>query len=335
MNPHFSTLVTNLRNTVFDAIQYTEAKKAMLIFDEQSDLSKLLTEGYREVLPNAELVNFDTTTPGAIRTAIDALPPRSLVVLIQSSSFRLNEFRFRLELFNRSLAVIEHPHLGRMPESEYEVYIDALAYDKTYYHSVGPALKTKIDSAKKITVSCDGTTLSYEGPFESAKLNIGDYTEMKNTGGQFPIGEVFTEPADLAKVNGQVKIYAFGDREFHVIFPDTPILLTIENGIIVKTENAPDEFISIIDQIREDEVLTLRELGFGMNRAMTRTRFLTDIGSYERMCGIHLSLGGKHTIYAKAGFPKRSSKYHVDVFVDVASVEIDGETAFKNGAYTL
>lgn len=328
-------LEDNLRDTVFLAIKHTPEREALIVFDTRCKLSRILTEGYRVILPEAKFVDFDASTPDEIRQTIDALPPRSLVVLIQSSSFRLNEFRFRLELFNRSLAVIEHPHLGRMPESEHEVYIDALAYDKTYYHSVGPALKTKIDSAKKITVSCDGTTLSYEGPFESAKLNIGDYTEMKNTGGQFPIGEVFTEPADLAKVNGQVKIYAFGDREFHVIFPDTPILLTIENGIIVKTENAPDEFISIIDQIREDEVLTLRELGFGMNRAMTRTRFLTDIGSYERMCGIHLSLGGKHTIYAKAGFPKRSSKYHVDVFVDVTSVEIDGETVFKDGAYVL
>ena len=42
--------------------------------------------------------------------------------------------------------------------------------------------------------------------FESAKLNVGDYSEMQNIGGQFPIGEVFTEARDLEAVNGRVRI---------------------------------------------------------------------------------------------------------------------------------
>ena len=335
MHPLFETLKQNLSDTVSHAIRHNAAARALLIFDEQSDLARLLTQGYQAALPNAELLNFDATTPAEIRQTIDTLAPGDLVVLIQSTSFRLNEFRFRLELFNRKLAVIEHPHLGRMPESEHEIYIDALAYDRDYYHSVGPAIKAHIDVAKTVAVHCEGTTLSYTGPFEPAKLNIGDYREMKNTGGQFPIGEVFTELQDLANVNGKVKVFGFGDRDFHVVFPEVPITLTIEAGMITHVENAPDEFLSILDQIRTDETLIIRELGFGMNRAMTRHRFLTDIGSYERMCGIHLSLGGKHTIYAKAGFPKRSSMYHVDVFVDVTSVEIDGKTVFKNGGYTV
>lgn len=335
MHPLFETLKRNLTDTITQAIRHNAGARALLIFDEQSDLARLLTEGYQAALPNAELLNFDTTTPAAIRQTIDTLAPGDLVILIQSTSFRLNEFRFRLELFNRKLAVIEHPHLGRMPESEHEIYTDALAYDHDYYHSVGPAIKARIDTAKAVAVHCEGATLSYTGPFEPAKLNIGDYREMKNTGGQFPIGEVFTELKDLTQVNGQVKVFGFGDRDFHVVFPEVPINLTIEAGMITHVENAPDEFLSILDQIRTDETLIIRELGFGMNRAMTRHRFLTDIGSYERMCGIHLSLGGKHTIYAKAGFPKRSSMYHVDVFVDVTSVEIDGKTVFENGAYLV
>jgi len=93
--------------------------------------------------------------------------------------------------------------------------------------------------------------------------------------------------------------------------------------------------VNVLDQIKADEEVWVRELGFGMNRALTRTQRLMDIGSYERMCGIHLSLGQKHTIYAKPGMPKRSSKYHVDVFVAVEKVVIDDVVVYENGFYTV
>ncbi len=328
-------LETNLRNTVFDAIEYTPERRALVIFDTQSELAKMVTDGYRAVLPQANFLDFDQSTPEHIRETINALAPKDLVVLVQSSSFRLNEFRFRLELFRHELAVIEHPHLGRMPQAEHEIYIDALAYDKTYYRTLGPKMKSLIDKANQIMVECEGTRLEYNGQFEEAKMNIGDYSTLKNIGGQFPIGEVFTEPKSLDSVNGTVNIFAYADREFKVIFPTIPITLTIEKGIITNVENATPDFQSIIDQIASDEVLSVRELGFGMNAAMSRTRYLTDIGSYERMKGIHLSLGAKHTMYAKEGFPKRSSKYHVDVFADVTKVEIDGEVVFEGWEYLV
>ena len=61
-----------------------------------------------------------------------------------------------------------------------------------------------IDHARSATVESDECVLRYESSFEDTKLNIGDYTSMKNVGGQFPFGEVFTEPIDLEGVNGEV-----------------------------------------------------------------------------------------------------------------------------------
>lgn len=324
----------NLRDIITKAFRIDLDHPSMLVFDEHSPLSTRLAAAYREVLTNAMVINFDETTPDAVRAAIDTLAPGSLVVLVQSGSFRLNEFRFRLELFNRSLAVIEHPHLGRMPEEEHETYLDSLAYDEQYYHTVGPWLQGKINAATQIIVSCEGTELVYDGPFESAKLNTGDYTGMKNIGGMFPIGEVFTEATEFSRVNGFVKLFAYADADFHVIVPPEPVLVRIENGILVEAINPPDSFTAVLDQIRADEQAWVRELGFGLNRALTKDRRLTDIGSYERMCGIHLSLGQKHSVYTKEGFPKRSSKYHVDVFADVTTVTIDGEVVYKDGQYT-
>lgn len=325
----------NLRDTAENAIGHTPSASALVVFDRQSPLARVLEDGYREALQSATFIDFDETTPDAVRAAIDALSPGDLVVLVQSTSFRLNEFRFRLELFARSLAVVEHPHLGRMAENEIDTYIDALAYDPAYYRTVGPKLKSMIDNAKRIVVSCDGAELVYDSACESAKLNIGDYTGMKNTGGQFPIGEVFTEPVDFSRVNGTVKLFAFGDANFHVTVPSEPVTVVIKNGVIIDAPGAPESFTKVLDQIRADEELWVRELGFGMNRALTKTTRLTDIGSYERMCGIHLSIGQKHTIYPKPGMPKRSSKYHVDVFVDVTHVTIDGAVVYADGTYTV
>lgn len=335
MNPLLTSLVANLRDTVTLAIEHAPPKRALIVYDEDSSLARLVTDGYRCVLPDAGFVDFNQTTPDSARAMMDACSPGDLVVLIQSTSFRLNDFRFRLELFNRSLAVIEHPHLGRMVGAQQEeIYVDALAYDTAYYRGVGSRLKSLIDGAKRIVVSCEGTELVYDGPFESSKLNTGDYAGMKNVGGQFPIGEVFTEPVDLSRVNGTVKIFAFADEAFSVVTPDLPMTATIQNGILVDVEDGTPTFDAVLDRIRTTESLTVRELGFGMNRAMTRHRILTDIGSYERMCGIHLSLGAKHTIFAKPGFPKRTSRYHVDVFADVTSVAIDGDVVFANGSYS-
>ncbi len=57
---------------------------------------------------------------------------------------------------------------------------------------------------------------------------------------------------------------------------------------------------------------------------------MSDIGAYERMCGIHISLGAKHAIYNKPGLKRKEGKYHVDMFVDVTRVTVDGAILFTN-----
>lgn len=332
MYPNLQQNVTDIVRIVFS--QGADAR-ALIVFDEDSPLSKSLAEAYQLALPKADVLNFHETSADAIRAVIDTLEPGQLVILIQSTNFRLNEFRFRLELFNRNLAVIEHPHLGRMLGEEEQIYVDTLAYDPSYYRVVGPELKKCIDKASRIVVTGNGTELVYESACEPAKINIGDYSTLKNVGGQFPIGEVFTEPTDLTKVNGTANLHAFGDKQFRVISPEEPIRVRIEAGKIVEVFNPTPSFQEVIDQIKEEEELWVRELGFGMNRALTPSRRLIDVGSYERMCGIHVSLGEKHPIYKKPGFSRRGGHFHVDVFVETVRVTIDGETVFENGAYTV
>lgn len=327
----------NLTDTLRDAFLHNNTHTALVIYDLNSPLSVLLTDAYREALPNAVFINFHESDKDEIMSQIEALKSGDLVALIQSTNFRLSAFRIRIELFKKKIKVIEHPHLARMPkDDEVKLYVDALAYDKAYYHHTGHTLKEMLAVASGAVLHCGDEKLVYQDGFEAPKINIGDYTEMKNTGGQFPLGEVFTEVKEFKNLNGKTKIMAFGDVNYRVNIPPQPITVTIENSQLVKTENTTAEFEAVLNLIREEEgVVWVRELGLGLNRAFAKDRFVSDMGTYERMCGIHLSLGAKHGIYVKEGMKRNSGKFHIDVMLDTTSFSIDDSVVFKDEKWLL
>lgn len=330
------TAEKHLRDILSIAIEHAHPESAVVVFDTRCALAVALTAAYHRCLPHARFIDFDAVSPAFILAAFEPLIAADLVVLIQSTNFRLEAFRIRVELFKRALKVVEHPHLGRMPGDESLHYIDSLAYDPGYFRGVGNALKTRIDRAPGGVVDSGGERLVFGCPFEPAKLNVGDYSEMKNIGGQFPIGEVFTEAQDLEAVNGRVRIAVFGDTTFSVNKPDQPITLVIEKGRVVAALDTTAEFEKVLANIRADEgEIWVRELGFGMNRAFTKDRMVSDIGTYERMCGIHLSLGAKHGVYTKPNIRRADARHHVDVFAVTESVMLDDEIVYRDGTWQV
>ncbi len=339
MNPAFpprlsATAERNLKDILLHAVCHSGGRAAVVVYDSGCALAVLLSRAYRACLPEARFVAFDETSPDAVLEALKPLEAGDLVVLVQSTSFRLEAFRLRVDLFVRGLKVIEHPHLTGMEGAEAEAYVDSLAYEPGYYRGVGNALKARIDRASRGVVESGGESLVFESGFESAKLNVGDYSEMKNVGGQFPIGEVFTEARNLEAVSGRVRIFAFGDSAFQVKVPAEPITLAIEKGRVTAAEGSTAEFEAVLAAIRADETeVWVRELGFGLNRAFTRNRTVRAIGAYERMCGVHLSLGAKHAIYKKPAFTRSQARHHVDVFAITESVLLDGDVVYADGAW--
>lgn len=324
----------HLRDILTLAIEHKQA--AVVVSDDQSELAIMLTAAYRRCLPDARFIDFNSVEPDVVRAELERLSPGDLVVLIQSTSFRLDAFRLRVELFKRSLKVIEHPHLGRMPGDEALRYIDSLAYDPNYVRRVGNALKARFDQAKVGIIDSGGEQLVFSSGFEPAKLNVGDYSQMHNVGGQFPIGEVFTESKDLEALNGRVRISLFGDTSFTVNRPDKPITLVIERGLVTDAIDSTPEFDRVLSKIREDEgKIWVRELGLGLNRAFTQDRTVRDIGTYERMCGVHLSLGEKHGSYNKPQIRKSAAKYHVDIFPYTDTVSLDDQIVYQDGAWQV
>jgi leucyl aminopeptidase (aminopeptidase T) len=157
---------------------------------------------------------------------------------------------------------------------------------------------------------------------------------MKNVGGTFPIGEVFTEPKDLSQVNGDLMIFAFAEMN-HQVREFEPFRVRIENGMLSVPGDAPASFHEILEMIRGQEQVMIREFGLGLNRAMGKGRPVSDITAFERMSGLHLSIGAKHAIYKKPGLPAKKMRYHVDVFADIREITIDGEVIYANGAFQV
>lgn len=327
----------NLTDILRDVFLQDDKSTALVIYDLNSPLSKVLTEAYRIALPHAVFINFDEADSEMTMSQLEALKSGDFVALVQSKSFRLSAFRIRIELFKKSIKVAEHPHLGRMSkEDEVKHYVNALAYDKAYFHHTGHTLQNMLNLASGGVVHSANEKLIYRGGFEQAKLNIGDYSKMNNVGGQFPIGEVFTESKELTSLNGRTNIIAFGDINYNVNIPPHPITIVIEKGQLVSTENTTEEFEAMLDLIKaEEEVVWVRELGLGLNRAFSKERYVSDMGTFERMCGLHLSLGAKHGIYGKEGFKRNSGKFHIDVMIDTTSFTLDDTVVFNGERWVV
>ena len=327
--------ITNINDIVTIAIQHAVPHRALVVYDTEDELARILTEAYRKVLPDAEFIDFGTVTRMEIIKAFDSLSPRDLVVLIQSNDFRLNEFRIRIQLFQRKLKVIDHLHLFRNTPDSWETYINALAYDPDWYRGTGKRLKARLELVKELRIVSRDSELCVTGGVEIPKPNLGDYTGMENIGGTFPIGEVFTEARDLSLMNGSIMVYAFADADFNIGMHE-PFRIDIKDGLIVGWgENTPESFIKIVEQVKTNERALIREIGFGMNRAITREHYLKDITAFERILGMHFSLGEKHTVYKKQGITADKTRFHVDLFPVVTHVYADNELIFEDGTYRV
>ncbi len=327
--------IQNIKDILTHAIEHTDDHKVLVVYDTVDPLARILTHAYRQVLPDAYFLDFDAHTKEEILAAFNALEPRDLVVLIQSNDFRLNEFRIRIQLFQRKLKVIDHLHLFRSTPDLWETYINALAYDIDWYRGTGHRLKDILTTVETLRVLGEGTELIIEGGLEVPKPNLGDYTGMENIGGTFPIGEVFTEAKDLSRVNGSLMVYAFADTTFNIAM-HTPFRIDIVDGIVVSWDkDAPQAFSDVIEQVKTNERPLIREVGFGLNRAITREHYLKDITAFERTLGLHFSLGEKHTVYKKQGITADKTRFHVDLFPLVHTVYADNTIIFENQVYLV
>lgn len=310
--------------------------KVILVYDLDCDLTKYIFYWYEKTLlnhPNAELINIYDIDKSDLKTKLLSLQKNDMVILLQSRNFRLEEFRIRMSLQHINVWCLEHTHLIYMKENEAETYLNAISYKSDIYEKVSNNLKNLFDNWNSLEIySQNWSVLKALWWFEDMKKNIWVY-ELENRYWTLPMWENFTEIKDFSLLNWEIFIKAYPWFDFQVNFC-TPFKITIEKSIITKIENAPDDFMQIIDKIKESEwEVMIRELWFWLNTAISFQNPLSDINSFERMSWLHFSLWKKHNIYRKKLHKDVVQRYHIDIFPEVEKVFIDKNLIFENGEY--
>ncbi len=311
----------------------------LLIHDSNSPLAKVLSEAYRGVIADYphQTINFEEVGEEAVINAITTLPAHSLVILVQSTSFRMTKHRLRADLFRAGHQVVEHARLAYNKDEQIENYVNSLRYDTPYYIKATTVLEQLLLKNNFLRVeSGEGKILEIHSSFEKPLKNTGDFSQTEIVSAGFPIGEIFTEARELDKVNGEVVVFGFPGKD-HLTHFTQPFVVKIENGCVTG-HSGPQEFEDILEMIKEEEVnhtVQVREIGFGLNRQLGFNNRLDEPTAFERFAGMHFSLGLKHAMYGKKLGRKVFQKYHIDIFCLVKRVVIGDMEVFRDGKYTV
>jgi hypothetical protein len=270
-----------------------------------------------------------------LKNELTSLPAWSIVILVQSTNFRLSTFRIRLELFHLGIHVVEFNHLAYILDTEFDTFADSLVCRTSEYVRIQNIFTWLMWAARSTRIqSVNGDILTF-WPVEKVRGNTGDYSQSENKGWTFPIGELFTEAIDLSDLNGKCLIESFPREDFSVEHC-TPFELVIQNGRVLPDENFPAPFAKLYNWIVQFEwEVMVRELWMGLNPAITTKTSLSDINFYERKTGIHLSLWKKHGIYGKKLPKTEIQRFHIDIFIAVDSVFVDENQVFENGKWIV
>lgn len=311
----------------------------VVVYDDDCELTKNIWEAYKINLlwnDNSEIILFSNISAENLKEKLMNLPEFSTVVLVQSRDFRLDNFRIRLNLHNKWVWCLEHNHLIYLKEGESDNYIDALGYRGYEYNRLSHKFKLISDTAHTATIICHNwDTLEISGGFEDMKQNIWEYWSRR--GSTLPLWENFTEAREFDNVSGKLSVTCYPDSDMNIHFCE-PFTIEINKSLITcDDEKCPEVFRAFLDKIAssEDWVVMMRELGFGLNPAISNETSLNDVNAFERKAGFHISMGKKHGIFRKKLHKKIMQRYHIDVFPDIKQIYFDKILIFEKGMYVI
>ena len=150
-------LIQNCKDIIEKDFKWKAPEKILILYDEDTGLSRLLKCGYEEgakaLGATLETVLFTLDDAENIVTKIKTqYHPSDLIILVQSTSFRVSAYRWRNLLCEQGLKVVEHSHLSKVKEDEYQTYIDSLNYDFSLQEKKCRALTHYLQKAAQIKI---------------------------------------------------------------------------------------------------------------------------------------------------------------------------------------
>ncbi len=329
-------LEQHVQDIIFKNYKISADTFVLLVYDTKCLLTRMLREVYSRVIEGFahEEIDFYTIAEDVFISKLEGLPAHSLVILVESGSFRTTKHRLRRDLVGWGHDVIEHTRLDHNKDSEIGNYIGALRYDTPYYVTMCTKINGLLQQKAMIVLdSGNGLRLTVDSEYEKPILNTGNFSDVAVKSGGFPIGEIFTEAKDLAAMSGDVVVFGFPGMDHLTHFVE-PFVVRIEKGKLV-SHMGPAGFQEMISMIQQDEPgdVQIREIGFGLNRGLGFDKRITEPTGFERFAGMHFSLGLKHDMYRKKMSRKIFQKYHVDIFCLVSRVTIGDVVVFEKGEY--
>jgi len=79
----------NLNDILMLVVNHMAPRRAVVVFDLACELAQTLTQAYKRCLPEAQFIDFSKNTPEAVLAVFADLVASDLVILVQSTNFRL------------------------------------------------------------------------------------------------------------------------------------------------------------------------------------------------------------------------------------------------------
>ena len=91
MVSQFPPLYQHLRNIITQNVKLQPQNRVLLIYDQDSELSRCLAQTYAKVIESYshDIILFDPAKAEELKDTLFALQPRDCVILVQTTNFRL------------------------------------------------------------------------------------------------------------------------------------------------------------------------------------------------------------------------------------------------------
>ncbi len=161
--------------------------------------------------------------------------------------------------------------LGDVKPDHFDLFLEAMNVNYSRMKKKGLAIKKIWDKANEIRIKTEaGTDVTFDVTGMEAIANIGEYHEL-GKGGNMPAGEVYIPPKGLEGVNGKVVIDGSIKTEEGAVLLESPVIIYIEKGRVMKLEGNQAHLLEQTFQKFEDRakyperVRLVGELGIGIN----------------------------------------------------------------------
>ncbi|WP_434630691.1 aminopeptidase [Thermoanaerobacterium thermosaccharolyticum] len=297
-----------------------KSEESLLVITD--DVKKEIGEYIYEAGKELNLISMLLKIPLAKRSGEE--PPEAVAeimkkvdVIIAVTEHSLTHTKARKE------AVEMGARVATMPGITKEMFVEgAITADYLYVEKITKKVAQFLTKGKKVRIEKDGHILEMSIEGRSGIESTGIYVE-KGQSGNLPSGEAYIAPVE-GTADGTIlvdgSIVGLGKL-------NSPILLKVENGLLIDAEGErSEEWLKILGN--SEAAKNVGEFGIGTNpKALLTGNILED----EKILGtIHVAFGSNHTFGGKV-----NAGVHLDAVVLNPTVYVDDKIILEKGKLVI